>query len=393
MRTIAMPALVALTAALGIGAAVAVPASAAPLEHQIFGVSCVSAKDCVAVGLNQDAYGNKGGPLADAWNGKTWKSVPMKLPAAAISGELFGVSCKSATACMAVGLWLNSSFAGFPLAQTWNGKAWTASTPPSPSGSSGVQLNAVSCATAKNCVAAGIWFGKSGAGAILESWSGGKWAIARPALPKGSVSGSFSGVSCEATAFCVAVGSYTTSTGGGPLVYSWNGKAWKPMTVPPPAFAKFGAFLQAVSCTSAKSCVAVGRGRASDTFSLATGFAEVWNGKAWKPVTIGWPKGSYPLSVSCTSPNSCITAGVAGISLTGGESNTGRAISASWNGKAWAGKTVPAPGSGKASVFYGVSCVQGTCVAGGQEGPYKTIQGPALAGVWNGKTWKLTTAP
>lgn len=111
-----------LTAVLGTAAAgvVASPATAEqtgtsaapPPADELFGVSCVSPKNCVAVGLDQNAYANRGGPLTETWNGKTWKIVTMKLPAAAISGQLSSVSCTSATAWVAVGLYLNSSDTG-----------------------------------------------------------------------------------------------------------------------------------------------------------------------------------------------------------------------------------------------------------------------------------------
>src|ERR1700745_2650176 len=76
----------------------AVPA-ATPPANELFGVSCVSPKNCVAVGLDGNAYRGTGGPLARKRNGRTGKIARMRLPAGATSGELFGVSCKSASAC------------------------------------------------------------------------------------------------------------------------------------------------------------------------------------------------------------------------------------------------------------------------------------------------------
>jgi hypothetical protein len=409
MRNIVMPALIAASAVIGAASvaaaspamasqvrAVAVTVSAPAPANELFGVSCVSSKDCVAVGNDQDAYSNRGGPLVETWNGKAWKAVTVKLPAHGTAGELFGVACKSTKECVAVGLYLNTSDAGFGLAETWNGKSWAASTLPSPKGSVGVELNGVSCATAKSCVAVGTDLTTSGAQPVAESWSGGAWKPATPPDPKGSVTGTLSKVSCTSAAFCVGVGEYGTNSGGSVLADSWNGRAWTRMTAAPPASSKNDAALTGVSCTSAKNCVAVGAGTGvSGRPNGLTGFAELWNGSKWTGVKVAWPRGtanSYLTGVSCASAKSCVTAGYFDINLNAG-GNTGKATAASWNGKAWAVAKVPAPARGKASLFESVSCLSAAnCVAVGQVGPDKTLEGNGLSGFWNGKAWKLVTA-
>ena len=407
MRTIVGTGLIALTAVLGAGASVAVasPATAEPARatvapapaRELYGVSCVSSKNCVAVGTDQNAYDGRGGPLTQTWNGKTWKTSPMKLPKGAIAGQLFSVSCASATACVAVGLYLNGSDTGVPLAETWNGKGWAPSTLVTPRGSTGVELNGVSCAGAKRCVAVGYYFTPTGAAALAESWTGGKWTTTRPPVPKGTVVGDLNKVSCASATYCVAVGTSATNTSGFALVDSWNGKAWAKMSAQPPASSKNDADLTGVSCTSAKSCVAVGSGTAvgGRPGGLAA-FSELWNGKTWTPAKISWPKGTSDSSlvgVSCASAKSCVTVGYIDINVNDG-GNTGKAAAASWNGKAWTATKVPAPAKGKASLFNEVSCRSAAaCVAAGQLGPYKSTEGSGLAGIWNGKSWALVTTP
>jgi hypothetical protein len=359
-------------------------------------VSCVSSKDCVAVGNDQDAYSNRGGPLVETWNGKAWKAVGVKLPAHGVAGELFGVSCKSASACVAVGLYLNGTDSGFGLAETWNGRAWTASTLPSPKGSLSIQLFGVSCVTAKSCVAVGEDLTSSSAVPLAESWSGRAWKPATPPEPKGSVTGAMNKVSCTSGTFCVGVGEYGTDTGGSILVDSFNGKAWTRMTAAPPASSRNDAALDGVSCVSPKDCVAVGAGTdVTGRPGGLTGFAELWNGKKWAGDAVAWPKGtgnSYLTGVSCTSVKSCFAAGYSDINVNDG-GNTGKATAASWNGKAWTVAKVPAPSAGKTSRFEGVSCLSASsCVAVGQEGPYNTDNGKGLSGIWNGRSWRLVTA-
>ena len=46
-----------------------------------------------------------------------------------------------------------------------------------------------------------------------------------------------------------------------------------------------------------------------------------------------------------------------------------------------------------ASLFNAVTCLSATdCVAVGQLGPVRTIDGVGLSGFWNGRSWRLVTA-
>ena len=66
------------------------------------GVSCTSASFCMAVG----DYVNSGGhlqTLTEAWNGKSWSLVSPANTNSNQSQRVTGVSCTSASFCMAVG--------------------------------------------------------------------------------------------------------------------------------------------------------------------------------------------------------------------------------------------------------------------------------------------------
>jgi hypothetical protein len=368
----------------------AVPA-AIPPANELFGVSCVSPKNCVAVGLAGNAYRGTGGPLAERWNGRTWKITRVPLPAGATSGELFGVSCKSATACVAVGLYLNGAGAGIPLAETWNGRTWAPRTLPTPAGGTGVILNGVSCASVSRCVAVGEYFTGGTGAAIAESWNGVRWTAATPPTPAVSVVGDLNAVSCPSVRSCVAVGESATNAGSSVLVDAWNGRSWREMAARPP-----GGFVHAelsgVWCTSAANCVAVGRGSAGGAL---TGFTELWNGSTWRSARVAWPRGaanSGLVGVSCVSAKRCVMVGYLGMNP-GKDGNTGRAAAVTWDGRTWTVTRVPAPARGKASLFNGVSCLSaGSCVAAGQVGPDNSTTGTGLSGFWNGRGWRLVTA-
>jgi hypothetical protein len=411
MRTIAASALIALTAMLGVAASTAVASSAAAAPRpaavsppppmlpatQLYGVSCVSSKYCVAVGTNSDALvsASENGTFIQTWNGKTWKTVVPKAPKGGWATQLHGVSCKSATACVAVGVYLNRTGTTVPLIETWNGKTWTSSTTAMPKGSIGGQLFDVSCAAAKSCVAVGGYFTQAGGATLAESWNGAKWTLSRPPEPKGSVVGELNKVSCTSAAHCIAVGSYGTNTAGFVLADSWNGRTWARMSVPAPASGKNDADLTGVSCPSAKSCLAVGTGTTGRVGGL-TSFAEFWNGRSWTAGKIAWPKGvsnSLLTGVSCASAKSCLAVGNVDINVNDG-GHSGRAAATMWNGRAWTATKVPAPAKGKVNVFTEASCPSSaSCLAVGQLGPFGTDSGIGLAGFWNGKTWKLVTTP
>jgi hypothetical protein len=62
------------------------------------GVSCTR-KACTAVGAASSEILTR--PLVESWNGRTWKV--QRTPRVPVDGALIGISCRSATACTAVG--------------------------------------------------------------------------------------------------------------------------------------------------------------------------------------------------------------------------------------------------------------------------------------------------
>jgi hypothetical protein len=305
MRTIAASGLITLTAMLGVAASTAVaspatagqtPATASPARaakapppaNQLFGVSCVSSKYCVAVGLDENAE--------------------------------------------------HSVKGGGALIQTWNGKTWTPSAPATPKGSSDGQLVGVSCASAKSCVAVGGDFTNSGGAALAESWNGSRWTLSRPPEPEGSVVGELNQVSCTSAAHCIAVGSSDTNTASFALADSWNGGGWTRMSVTVPASGKEDADLTGVSCPSAKSCVA--DINVNDGGHTGRAGAASWNGKAWTATSgpaLGKGKASLFAGVSCLSAANCLAVGQLGPF----NSDEGNGLAGFWNGKRVSLATTP----------------------------------------------------
>jgi hypothetical protein len=126
-------------------------------------ISCGSTKACLAVGASYTITGSPSGAsvtptTALAWNGSRWRSITVPVPKGAKGAELQEASCGSATACIAVGDYLTNAQTGDSrfYAVTWNGSALkqTAAVP-LPKGDGFAYLGAVSCVSARDCVALG----------------------------------------------------------------------------------------------------------------------------------------------------------------------------------------------------------------------------------------------
>lgn len=367
---------------------------AAPAQNALEGVWCASASDCIAVGATS-AIAGRGHPLAEIWNGKSWRTVPVRLPAGSTFGGLVRLSCRSASFCVAAGEY-GTGGTGHLLAEFWNGKTWSPTEPPAPAGvGDDTELVGVSCQSSRDCVAVGGDDTGATTFAVIETWNGAKWARVKPPLPRGTSYSYLEKVSCPSATYCVAVGQ-----AGDPakvLVESWNGAAWHVVSAPSPS----GGFaeLVAVSCSSVASCVAVGgvlNPGSPGTPSSTKALTETWNGKKWAIATVPWPKGtadSILAGVSCPSKTYCVAVGNVGDNLEAGQLNAGKAVAVTWNGKSWALEPVPAPAKGKTSFLFSVSCRStASCAAVGETGSVGADTTSSLSGFWNGKTWKLVPA-
>jgi hypothetical protein len=218
-------------------------AIASTVMGQLSAVSCTSATWCAAVGYE---YSQNGGALLDTWDGKAWSTM-----AGHDSHQLEqAVSCVSPSWCMAVG----------DVLERWDGKRWSRLATPAANTSA---LNAVSCTSSSACFAAGSQavVGQPGPKQppghmpVAEAWDGRHWSVvANPYKRTVSVQANLSSVSCSSAKSCVAVGA--ASQVGDPLIESWNGS--RITVVPSPGIAGKTTWLAGVSCLAAGPCIAVG---------------------------------------------------------------------------------------------------------------------------------------
>jgi hypothetical protein len=123
------------------------------VDGGLAGVSCGSATVCVAVGNALDVPGGVVA-LAMTWQDGTWKRQQAPFVPGAFTG-LGGVSCRSPRACAAVGEYHTGTGLAVPLAEAWNGTAWTAQAAASPRRGNGSSLAGVAAGPAAGFTAVG----------------------------------------------------------------------------------------------------------------------------------------------------------------------------------------------------------------------------------------------
>jgi hypothetical protein len=270
--------------------------------------------------------------------------------------------------------------------------AWSVTPTPSPRLASAAVLSGLSCPSLRVCVAAGYDVDAAGAPVpLVERWNGRRWAIQpTPGLP-GATSGFLFGVSCTTPRSCTAVGSVTRGRSTDALVERWNGARWT--MEPAPAAARHSrpqaTYLAAVACPSVGVCTAVGYAGNS------AGTAGAILAARWTPAG-GWvtdptapPPGAraaFLSGVSCPSVDDCTAVGFL---ATG--SGAGAALAERWRQDRWRSERIPTPLGASSVQLTGVSCpAPSTCTAVG----YFDTAGidVMLAERWDGTRWVIGRA-
>ena len=273
------------------------PNPAAASRSLLRGVSCTSASACVAVGTEVTRAGQIL-PLAERWNGSSWSLIP-PVP----GGPLAAVSCSSASACTAVG------GLGSPLAERWNGSTWTIQPIASLSGATSTALNAVSCPSASSCLAVGHWVNGGHAFALAERWNGSSWFFELPPNQSSSFN-DLSAVSCAAATACSAVGTFTDPITGLTKTlgeFSRGIASWTLTSTPDPG--QTHSFLDGVSCATTTSCTAIGD--FDDIKGIETTLGAFGTGTSWffgATPTIPF-ENTFGRGISCPTATECVLVG------------------------------------------------------------------------------------
>ena len=179
------------------------------------------------------------------------------------------ISCASARLCVAVGA-KGSSGVGLSDAMAW-------SSPVVIDKAGG--LAGVSCAPGSSCVAVGA-SALLGLRGVTYRFLGGKWS----AGPTSRFD--LAALSCPTASFCAAVDNLTPRAHG----FVFNGKRWSPPS-------SIGVPADSISCPTATFCVAA---------SPETGKVVYYKHGTWSKATLIDRSDSNPTSVSCASASFCV---------------------------------------------------------------------------------------
>lgn len=218
-------------------------------------VSCTASDFCLAVGYKNGTGIHQGESLAAQWDGTEWSIVPapnQPEPEGANNTvtELTGVSCVSASDCLAIGRYEHiieySKIESDGFALHWDGDVWTERELPESMG----WLQDVSCASSDACVVLDET-------ARAAHWDGQEWSLEWLPRPVDDVS-------CASPVACMAVGPavYPFGTGSMALAVRWDGTRWARETTAPPENVDLGHYtlFQGVSCPGTLvGCVGVGQ--------------------------------------------------------------------------------------------------------------------------------------
>jgi photosystem II stability/assembly factor-like uncharacterized protein len=275
-------------------------------------MSCSTSRSCVAVGWNPGRNDNEaqGVVIRTLDGGHTW-NVVRTLPEGV--GVLRGVSCPTATICMAVGQ-SSDGTSGSALLTSSSGGRWRSLSLPKGQ----EELALVTCTTRRTCIGEGMMDVTMGMpiygerpGVISTKDGGATWTLR--ALPVGNIGQqgvpSFKGMACPSPNRCYMVGDETPGDGSPSGVISVStdgGKTWTRPTLPAGTTS-----LNAISCAAPTDCVVVGGGIGPRGETLHDILATSDGGQTWvsRPVPVATTSVLGLSSVSCPSITVCMATG------------------------------------------------------------------------------------
>jgi hypothetical protein len=306
------------------------------------GISCKSVTACVAVGTAKSSAQTVG--FAAVLDGDTWTLSDI-VQSGVASPALNGVWCASDTSCIAVGSHTAALIGAEPLIETLSGTTWTAVTSGlEPGGGIHGVLSSISCVSITSCVAVGTYVLAGQNHVLVDTLSGTKWTASQAALPGGANSATASGIQCFSATSCIAVG----ASNQGSLVETLSGTTWTASTL------HAGDALTSVSCPSAGSCTAVGNTSGGQSVAV------VGSLPAGTRTVIPVPAGTTSIQlngVSCTTDGSGECLAVGGYLGTSPDNKQDHALVEFGSGGTWQATTGLDPTNPAGHVLLnGVSC-------------------------------------
>ena len=331
------------------------PSTAADQSNFLEGVSCVSASFCVAVGSREPGAATQ--TLALAWNGSAWTIQSTPNAGTDQTNILYDVSCVSASFCVAVGRYYSAP-ADQTLAMVWDGSVWAVQSTPNVGVNLDNRLEDVSCVSPTFCVAVGNAYNGLSTETVAMVWNGSNWTVQTTPNAYPTNDNYLDGVSCLSPSFCVATGAADNGTNYETLAMVWDGSTWVIQTTPNIGTGQSNR-IDGVSCVSPSFCVAAGDFREAGQYRT---MAMVWDGSTWALQTtpnVGALSNEID-GISCASTTLCVMVGYY-------DDGTAQAtVAYVWDGAAWSHQSTPNVAATDDDHLNAVDCVsEGRCVAVG----------------------------
>jgi hypothetical protein len=325
-------------------------------------LACPSASTCWASGQVSYASGVK--PVMERLHkGK------FRLVSTAVAGAtLEGVTCRTTRFCLVSGYVQSTSTK--PVLEKWNGHKWSKVTVANPKGDDNELVDPV-CPGARMCFVVGTYGNELkqplSLHPLLEQWHGKKWSVAKqPPAPANAQSASLNAITCRSKTSCIAVGSFVPKGGFDAHAYGdrLHGKTWSLMTIPQPFHGTYAYAADSdIKCTTAKRCVMTGFA-APDAQGRVAYTPEAWsyNGSTWHLLSL--PKsytkaGGALADVACSSTTTCW---LVGFEYHASTQASGLAYALRWNGHSLTPASKIAQPSSGFNELDGTGCVHhGAC--------------------------------
>jgi photosystem II stability/assembly factor-like uncharacterized protein len=233
--------------------------------------------------------------------GQTWQrsAVPD-------TAFLTGIGCAGADDCMTASSWPGSRFQFFATSD--GGQSWSATNKPDVA--SDVQVRAISCPAAADCIALGLDESAQASYAMVTTDDGQTWTVTP--LPPGFVA---QALDCPDLDDCVA-GGYTQQASqsvGGAIFYSSDGgSTWALATLTAGSSAQPGGYgeVTSISCADATNCAAAAAAGGKDLTSQVVVSSD--GGATWSQSSAsGLPGQFMARQISCPSSADCWVGGAA----------------------------------------------------------------------------------
>ena len=292
-----------------------------------------SQTDIWAVGnwTNLAGYDHPPEPLAEHWNGNAWTTQTLApLPQGTTNGALVGVSADAPNDVWAVGTYgTNTSFSA--LIEHWDGSSWSLV--------QGLAANqdpmAVYAASPTD-----VWVTSAGIGGqdgSVEQWNGSSWITNAPSLPIADDQIEYTSISAIPGQVWVG-GLYVDSTSNEHGVAAYlDSSGWH---VTPDPGIRPSTDQNDVSVIDAVAVNDVWITGTTDVGATSPVLVAQWNGATWTKANLPVPTG-----ILLMRPTG-MASGFEGLHITGNEyddDSNGTAFADTWNGSTWSPDSFPAP--------------------------------------------------